>query len=234
MVGMGLLIVAFLIGGLYKRWPQWTGEVTKNAEVTVPAATPEAEADPPVAAEQQPPLQEPTTETEPIKAAPQAEELAEPPSPEVIEPTATPTAPPTEPSASTPTNPGPSVISLPPQPNNVSPPPQNAAVQHVPEPTVLLGANLKVQATLKNLRPIDMQQYRMTLYYRAQGTARYRPLAMGRERITWSVNIPVGPDVEAGIEYFIKAKPDDTQNGRLSTLTSATNLTPHQVGVRRF
>ena len=38
-------------------------------------------------------------------------------------------------------------------------------------------------------------------------------------------------DIEAGVEYFLKAKPLDSQNGRLETLKSATNLDPHSVRV---
>ena len=71
----------------------------------------------------------------------------------------------------------------------------------------------------------------MTVYYRAANASQYRTMAMTRDRLTWEVSLPIGTDLETGVEYFIKAKPVDSQGGRLQSLKSATNLDPHRVRV---
>ena len=230
-LGIGFLMLAFVFGGIQKRWPQWFEDTPSPPmpEVPVKAPTERPIVEPPTVDTPTPSTLPQTTPRSPANKSPPARSETVSDEPQTLSARPVTSSEPTPPVVNTP-----SMGSLGDQSTGSATALAEAAVQHVPESMVLLGANLPVRATLTNLRPIDMQQYRMTVYYRAKGTARYRPLAMGRERITWQINIPIGTDLEAGIEYFIKAKPLDNQDGRLLTLTSATNLKPHRVGVRRF
>jgi hypothetical protein len=94
-----------------------------------------------------------------------------------------------------------------------------------------MGDTLAIQARIANMRPLDIQQYEMRAYFRASQTAKYRSVNMTRVRSTWTGGIPIGPDMEAGLEYFIKAKPTDSQEGRLTVLMSGNNRDPHSVRI---
>ena len=93
-----------------------------------------------------------------------------------------------------------------------------------------MGGFLPLQARLQNLRPIEIQSYKMTVYFRPSGTAAYQRKVLTRNRSTWTGNIRISPEMEEGIEYFLKAKSTDP-TGALGTLSSQSNTSPHHVRV---
>jgi hypothetical protein len=93
-----------------------------------------------------------------------------------------------------------------------------------------MGGFLPLQATISDLRPIETQSYEITAYFRPVGTAAFQRTTLIRNRSTWTGTIRISMEMEAGLEYFLKAKSSDT-TGALSTLGSGSNRTPHIVRI---
>jgi hypothetical protein len=93
-----------------------------------------------------------------------------------------------------------------------------------------IGGFLPLQAKLVNVRPIDMRTYRVTAYYRAAGSAAYKNTELNRTKTTWTGSIQITPDMEGGLEYFLKGKSNDS-SGRLTPLESGSKTSPHRVKI---
>lgn len=106
-------------------------------------------------------------------------------------------------------------------------------IEHTMTNEIRLGSTLSIEGGVANLSSSEMDLYRMTVYFRPAGSAQYRNMEMSRDGGIWTARIPVGPDMEGGLQYFIKASPSDTQEGRLGVLMSRNNRDPHSVRVTR-
>jgi hypothetical protein len=93
-----------------------------------------------------------------------------------------------------------------------------------------MGGYLPIQVRLQNLRPIQIRTYDIAVYYRPAGTAAYRRTKLTRDRSTWTGNVQISTEMEAGMEYFIKAKSSDLSSN-LGPLNSGSNTKPHRVRV---
>jgi len=105
-----------------------------------------------------------------------------------------------------------------------------AAISHAPATVARMGGYLPIQVRLQNLRPIQIRTYDITVYYRPAGTAAYRRTKLTRDRSTWTGNVQISTEMEAGMEYFIKAKSSDLSSN-LGPLNSGSNTKPHRVRV---
>jgi hypothetical protein len=226
-----ILILLLLVGGAIRRALRTPDEATKTELVVPQNPGPDPEERPPpasdanlangavdVAAPNRPAAQAPPANPGTVTAPtpPAGRPVAEAPQPE------NPPASVEQPATSTPTAPTPA-----PRPTLGG----QVNIEHTASGEAPLGGTLAIQARISNLRPLDIQQYQLTAYFRASQTAKYRSLPMTRIRSTWTGGIPIGPDMEAGLEYFIKAKPTDSQDGRLTVIMSGNNRDPHRVRI---
>ena len=104
-------------------------------------------------------------------------------------------------------------------------------IEHTPPTTARMNSRLPLSVQIANLTPLETQSYGVRVYYRASGTAKYSTQALSRTRRTWSGSIPIGSDMELGVEYFIKASASDPTADRLIPLKSGRNNAPHRVRV---
>jgi len=104
------------------------------------------------------------------------------------------------------------------------------AIDHSPRVSARMGGFLPIEARIVNLRPIDIKSYSLTAYFRASGTARFQNISLTRNRSTWTGNIRISADMEAGVEYFLKARSTDS-SGALGTLNNGSNDAPHRVRI---
>jgi serine/threonine-protein kinase len=206
------LTIAFFVGGSIKRdWnthiAEWfsqpqTSDVDQPSEVVKP---------PPV-------ITGPETPAPPIKEPP-----APPSKPELrpeikVKPTPTPVA--VDPRSIPPAEPEPEPLEV-----------DDPVLEHHPKRMSRMGGTLIVSTQIKNLTPLELRTYEIVAYYRTTGTAAYKRTVMTRSRSTWTSPIRITADMEAGLEYFIKAKPADAMGGRLPSLYSGKNSTPHRVRI---
>jgi eukaryotic-like serine/threonine-protein kinase len=230
-----ILILVLLVGGAVRRALRVNDKPANSASLSTPANTTEA-------------VNTEAVNTEAVNTDAEAILVAAPPAPPVVQPTPTPT--PAEPVPDLNTANVQPTLQAPPVPNSdptITSPNPAPTTAPAPEPTPTLGGQpdvehavsgsanmgdtLAIQARIANMRPLDIQQYEMRAYFRASQTAKYRSVNMTRVRSTWTGGIPIGPDMEAGLEYFIKAKPTDSQEGRLTVLMSGNNRDPHSVRI---
>lgn len=227
-----ILILILLVGGAIRRALR-APEAPPQTNVAEPQDQPAAVEAPAIPAPPDQPLSEPDILPAVVDLPTPASPPATPPA-NAVAPTQAATAEPSTPPAPTdavaPTE---TVASIPSTPSTPTTPLAvgNADIEHTVNGEALLGSTLAIQARIANLRPLDIQQYQMTAYFRSTQTAQYRSVPMTRIRSTWTGGIPVGPDMGAGLEYFIKAKPTDSQDGRLSVLLSGNNRDPHRVRI---
>jgi eukaryotic-like serine/threonine-protein kinase len=118
------------------------------------------------------------------------------------------------------------------KPEPVTPEPAKGppGILHTPPTQARMGGFLPLQAQLSNLRPVDIQAYEITAYYRPIGTAAFQRAKLSRSRSTWTGNVRISMEMEAGLEYFLKAKTSDPSNG-LKALGSGSNRSPHRVRI---
>jgi len=202
------IIVILLIGGYFRRAAKEpAGPVihTTSQEVqpqpTKVQPTTEVESVP----EPKPPAKPPEVATEPIPTPPEPPGSVKEAEPDP--PTETPPVDPTPPPATGP-----------------------PALAHTAPRFGRMGSFLPLTARLENLRPVEIQAFKITAYYRASGTAAYKRTDLSRTRSTWTGNIRITAEMEGGLEYFLKAKSTDP-TGAMGTLTSGTNTAPHSVRV---
>ena len=212
-----IIILALSVGGGVKRLIKPTDPVLNSntpptvAEPTMQAPTPPAEPTPaPVVAEVediQPPVPDVVAPQTPEATTP--EQTVEVPTTPVVEPTPAP----------------------PPEPEPASDVPSGPASLNVRIPSsVRLGGLLTLSAQIDNLRPIDVQTYSVTAYYRATGTAAYKRVELSRVRRTWTGRITVTPQMDGGIDIFFRAKTSSRASG-LEDLLRGSNRSPIRVRV---
>ena len=93
-----------------------------------------------------------------------------------------------------------------------------------------MGGLLPLSAQIDNLRPIDVQTYTVTAYYRPAGTAAYKRTELSRVRRTWTGKVSVTPEMDGGIDIFFRAKTSDS-TGTLGNLLRGSNTSPIRVRV---
>ena len=93
-----------------------------------------------------------------------------------------------------------------------------------------MGGVLPLSAQIDNLRPVDVQTYSVTAYYRAVGTAAYKRTNLSRVRRTWTSKVAVTADMDGGIDIFFRAKTEASDRG-LADLLRGSNTSPIRVRV---
>ncbi|MFH1464970.1 MAG: hypothetical protein ABIO70_11355, partial [Pseudomonadota bacterium] len=168
----------------------------------------------------------------PVEPAP-AEPAVEPATPEVHPATPEGRRPPVEPVRTTPVRnptpppPAPEVSPAPAPEVRPAPAPAPTAAQpglvHTPVASVSLGATAEFQASIAHGR------YNVTFYYRpASSSAPYRSKPMIQKGSVFATTLTVDDSFAAGIEYHIRAMPDEPG---LQALSSGSGFQPHRVAV---
>jgi serine/threonine protein kinase len=218
-----ILILVLLVGGAVRRALRVNDEAANRESVNTPANNTDVAntgaKTAPVTARPAPPVAQPKPTPPGPTSLPKAAD---------VQPTVQAAPAPETPPTITSPNPAPTTATTPEQTPALGGQPD---VEHAVSGSANMGDTLAIQARIANMRPLDIQQYEMRAYFRASQTAKYRSVNMTRVRSTWTGGIPIGPDMEAGLEYFIKAKPTDSQEGRLTVLMSGNNRDPHSVRI---
>jgi hypothetical protein len=100
---------------------------------------------------------------------------------------------------------------------------------HGPSGVARMGGSFLVAVRIANLHPLELQAYKVTAYFRAQGSAAYKRVSLQLKGGGWHGSIPIGASMEGGLEYFVKAKPSAGNDERLISLQSGSNSRPHRV-----
>ena len=209
-----IIILVLSVGGLVKR-------LIKPADTPQPSPSTAVQAEPPSVVTEQPKPAEPDTVDEAQVTPPETTAPAPQPEPATI---ASP-PPPAEPKA-TPVSKPSTVVVEPKVDPTVGPPTLTVKVP----PSARMGGFLPLSAQIDNLRPVDVQTYSVTAYYRSAGTAAYKRTELTRVRRTWTGKVAVTPEMDGGIDIFFRAKSSDS-TGSLGNLLRGSNTSPIRVRV---
>ena len=100
---------------------------------------------------------------------------------------------------------------------------------HGPSGVARMGGSFPVAVRIVNLHPLELLAYKVTAYFRAQGSAAYRRVTLQLKGAAWHGSIPIDATMEGGLEYFVKAKASAGSDKRLTSLQSGSNSLPHRV-----
>jgi hypothetical protein len=100
---------------------------------------------------------------------------------------------------------------------------------HGPTGVARMGGSFAVKVRIAHLHPLELQAYKVTAYFRAQGSAAYSRVTLQLKGDAWHGAIPIDATMESGLEYFVKAKASPGSDERLTSLQSGSNSLPHRV-----
>ena len=216
-----IIILVLLVGVSIKKSIKQTQDVALAPALELATAPKKTDAAPAV------PTPAESSKNRPTETIPAARETARPP-PAKIEPPKQQSKAERQPSA--PSEAAPKTDSPranePAAPNDRGP----ASISNSTGQIARIGGFLPLQAKLLNVRPIDIRTYRVTAYYRAVGTAAYKNTELSRTKTTWTGSIQITPEMEGGLEYFLRGKSTDP-SGRLTPLESGSKTRPHRVKI---
>ena len=96
-----------------------------------------------------------------------------------------------------------------------------------------VGKKLSFTARIPGASSTERQGYSVILSYRVSGERFKRPRTMRHKGGAWSTSFTVTPDMVAGVEWCMFAKPDPVDLPQHSKLTAVSCRSPKRVQVRQ-